>query len=204
VGSESVSEARLRGHFEARFRGLQLADIKHANDHDVRMGTFQLCAAFLDALALTYSAPPPKIKGGDSAKWDTFVHDFFPQPKYASLTGAYGSFRSLLLHNFSASRLAFIHGHPELHLSTHGELRILNRESFVAEVDEAFERFYAAVMGDADLRARALKHLDKHPPIGVWFLDPQSGPPPVPTAAYPYQVPLSHSSPIRLKDPWGH
>lgn len=199
----SNEERRLRAHFEAGFRNLQLADIKHANDHDVRMGTFQLSAAFLDALSLTYSAPPLKvrIRGGKSGKWDRFVRDFFPQPSYAPLIGAYDSLRCLLLHNFSASGLAFIHGHAELHLSTHGKLRILNRETFVSDVEQAFERFYAAVNGNDDLRGRALKHLDKHPPIGVWFLDPEAGPPPVPTAAYPYVFPLSHSSPATLQGP---
>lgn len=181
-------EQRLRDYFEQGFRDLQLADIKLANENDVRMGTFQLCAAFLDALALAYSAPPlpAKVKGGKAGKWDRFVADFLPQPKYASLVGTYEGFRCLLLHNFSASRLAFTHGKARLHLKTHGGRRLLNRESFVADVEAAFEAFYANVQSDERLGDRVVKHLDKFPPIGVWFLEPdESGPPPVATAAFP-------------------
>lgn len=42
--------------FELAFRDLYLRDIVQADAGDVRMGTFILCGAFIDALALTYSA----------------------------------------------------------------------------------------------------------------------------------------------------
>jgi hypothetical protein len=179
-------DQKLRDYLEQGFRDLQLADIKHANESDVRMGTFQLCAAFLDALALAYSAGV-KVKGGDGGKWDRFIRSFFDQSLYAVLIGKYESFRCLLLHNFSARGLLFIHDHPELHLTIHNGRTLLNRESFVPDVERAFNSFYDDVRTDEDLRTRVLKHLDRHPPIGVWFLDepPKGGPPPVATAAMP-------------------
>jgi hypothetical protein len=202
----TASEAqRLRDYFETGFRDLQLADIKHADAADVRMGTFQLCAAFLDALSLAYSAyVVPKLRESD--KWDRFVRQFFDLPRYDALVGGYGGFRCLLLHNFSASGLAFIHAHAESHLTTRGGLTVLNRETFVVDVERVFNKFYAETKSDAELRSRVLRYLDKHQPVGVWFLPaPQFGSTPVATAAIPphaglrlppgYLVPLSASPP---------
>jgi hypothetical protein len=164
----SDDDETLDRYLEEGFRGLQLADIKHANDGGVRMGTFALCAAFIDALALTYG------HGGetsDRAKWDTFVERFFTGEARTALRGKYKGFRCLLLHNFSASGLAFTQQHPELHLKVTNGLTVLNREDFVAEVEAAFETFCVEVNANEELRERALKWLTSNPPIGVWLLD---------------------------------
>jgi hypothetical protein len=185
----TVSEQqKIRDYIEVGFRDLQLADIKHADDADVRMGTFQLCAAFLDALALTYSAGLT-LPGKDAGKWDAFVSRFFTGATRTALVGKYGGFRCLLLHNFSASGLAFIHGHPKEHLRSYGGRTILNRESFVAEVETAFNAFHEAVRTDAELRTRALRWLDKHPPMGVWFLEDAPAPAPAAPVATAMIVP---------------
>jgi hypothetical protein len=81
-------------HFTIGFRDLFVRDIVQANAGDVRMGTFVLCAAFLDALSLAYSAGI-RVKGGLGAKWERFVTDYFG-PEYALLRTAYDSFRSKL------------------------------------------------------------------------------------------------------------
>lgn len=153
---------------EEGFRGLQLADIKHANNGDVRVGTFALCAAFIDGLALTYG---PESETSSRARWDMFVERFFTGEAQTALRGRYKSFKSLLLHNFSTSGLAFTHRHPELHLKVANGLMVLNREDFVAEVEAAFDRFCAEVKANEELRERALKSLTSRPPIGVWLLD---------------------------------
>lgn len=165
----SDNDATLNRYIEEGFRGLQLADIKHANDSDVRMGTFALCAAFIDALALTYGHESGA--SGGPAKWDQFVDRFFGAETRAALLDRYEGFRCVLLHNFSASGLAFTHEHPELHLQVTNGLTVLNREDFVAEVEAAFERFCAEVNANGELRARALNWLNLHRPIGVWLLD---------------------------------
>jgi hypothetical protein len=77
----------------------------------------------------------------------------------------------VLLHNFSASGLAFTHQHPELNLKGANGLTVLNREDFVVEVEAAFERFCAELNTNQELQERALKWLTLHRPIGVWLLD---------------------------------
>lgn len=164
----SDDDETLNRYLEEGFRGLQLADIKHANDGDVRVGTFALCAAFIDALVLTYGHGS---ETSDRAKWEMFVDRFFSGEARKALRGKYKSFRCLLLHDFSASGLAFTQQRPELHLKVTNGLTVLNREDFVAEVEATFETFCAEVNANEELRERALKWLTSHPPIGVWLLD---------------------------------
>jgi hypothetical protein len=132
------------------------------------MGTFTLCVAFFDALSLTYSADR-KVKGGKAGKWERFLRDYLGEP-YRDLWDSYSNFRSKLLHNYGATGIAFTHGPDTKHLhltkTSHGEV-ILHRESFVADVDAAFTAFYDDVERDDDLRARALKFLEVHPPMGL-------------------------------------
>lgn len=139
---------RLVSHFELGFRELLLRDIRLSDKSDVRMGTFIQCASFVDALALAFSpdglmpdgrAVPGKKRG----IWKRFVETYLPQPKYGPVADAYHGFRSLLLHNFSASEtLGFTHGEPSRHLQVEGKRVMLNRGSFVSAVGKAFEKFY--------------------------------------------------------------
>jgi hypothetical protein len=153
--------------FDLGFRHFFLTDIQRANECDVRMGTFVLCAAFLDALSTTYSAGL-KVPGRLSGKWARFFDHYFP-PAYKPVGDAYASFRSLLLHNYSASGLAFTHGpeNEDLHLQRQGDLLVLHRESFVRDVTKAFEAFQAEVGADATLHARIAKHFATTPPMGL-------------------------------------
>lgn len=64
------------------------------------MGTFTLCAAFVDAMALTYSAGL-KIARNDAGKWSVFMETFFGEA-YRALWDSYSDFRCLLL--FTTSR----------------------------------------------------------------------------------------------------
>jgi hypothetical protein len=170
----SDDEETLDRYIEEGFRRLQLADLKHANERDVRLGTFVLCAAFIDALALTYGHESGAT--GDPAKWNLFVERFFAGEAQPALRDKYEGFRCLLLHNFSASGLAFTHEHPELHLKVTNGLTVLNREDFVADVEAAFDGFCAEVNANEELRERALKWLTLQPPIGVWLLNDTDAP----------------------------
>ena len=108
---KAADKNRLVAFFDLGFQ-LQVDDLRRSGQADVRMGTFIQAAAFIDALALAYSAPPLAVKGGLAGKWRRFVEDYFG-PAYAPVAGAYGDFRCLLLHNFSASpALGFTHGEP--------------------------------------------------------------------------------------------
>jgi hypothetical protein len=155
----------LRRHFEDSFRDLQLADIKKSVAGDVRMGTFSQCAAFLDALALSFRAP--KNRDG-AACWRQFVREYFPQPKYGCVADLYDGYRNKTLHNFSSENIAFVHDKSEAHLQrdNHGRLT-LNREDFVADVESAFEKFWLDVQRDADLAMRVARHLSIRAPIQV-------------------------------------
>jgi hypothetical protein len=159
---------KLARYFEAGFEELALRDIRHANENDVRMGTFILCVAFLDSLAIAYSAGM-KGAGKLADKWRRFIRRYFDE-RYERVANSYGDFRSLLIHNYSAAGLAFT-SRPENardHLATlSGDVLILHRESFVADVERAYHAFRADVESDGELRARVLRHLEKNPPMGV-------------------------------------
>jgi hypothetical protein len=159
----------LDRYIEDGFRRLHLADIERANECGVRMGTFALCAAFIDSLALAYGHGSGAT--GDEGKWNVFVGRFFSTETRTALRGRYEGFKSILLHDFSASGFAFTHEQPEFHLRVKNGLTVLNREDFVGEVEAAFERFRAEVATNDELRGRALEWLTVQPPIGAWLLD---------------------------------
>ena len=150
------------------FRTLYLDDIRRANAGDVRMGTFIMCVAFLDALSLAYSADV-KVPNGDRGKWKRFMERYLGEP-YEPIWDSYDGLRSKLLHNYSARGIAFSSS-SELegtHLRrTHEGFLILHRESFVNDVVTAFEAFAADVRADAELRARVFKHAERYPPMGT-------------------------------------
>jgi hypothetical protein len=158
---------RLTDHFTLGFRELQLRDLQRSDAADIRMGTFIQAAAFIDALALAYSAFE-KVPGGDAGKWGRFVERYFP-PEYAPVAAAYVDFRCLLLHNFSAGQsLGFTHNERDRHLEVEGDRLVLDRGSFVAAVTRAFDAFEQDVFADDDLGQRVLRWLDKRPPLGFW------------------------------------
>ncbi len=137
------------------------------------MGTFIQCAAFVDALALAYSPygklpDGQKVRDGARGMWKRFVDAYFA-PDYAPVADAYHGFRSLLLHNFSASEgFGFTHDETGRNLAEEGGRVILNRGSFVEAVEEAFDKFQRDVLADDALGERVLKWLDAHPPVGFW------------------------------------
>lgn len=162
IGPDDDGRERLRRYFEEGFRDLFLTEVRDANDRDLKMGTFLLAAAFTDALAITHAGKTTNL----TKNWERFVKRYFPQPKYAILATLYGEFRSRSLHNFSSPRISFIHNHAELHLPTADPI-ILNRENFVADVENAFHAFYRDVQNQPSLATTVLAFLDKCPPLTV-------------------------------------
>ena len=165
-------------HFGIGFRELYVRDIVHADLGDVRMGTFVLCAAFLDALALTFSAGL-RVKGKPGeAKWAQFIERYFGED-YAFLRPAYDGFRNKLLHNYSARGIIFTHGPDQAHLHLRREsngVTWMHRESFVRDVIAAFDAFEQDVRSSSELRGRVLAHLKVFPPMGVSVFDVPSAP----------------------------
>jgi len=167
-------EARFEQAFGLGFRELYLDDILRANRGDVRMGTFIMCAAFLDALALTYSAGI-RVPNGKRGKWSRFLERYLGAP-YEPIWDSYDSFRNKLLHNYSARGIAFTHA-PEnahLHLQPAGDGVMLHRERFVGDVHSAFDRFAQDVRKDDDLRQRAFAHIERYPPMGLAVIVPRA------------------------------
>ncbi len=74
--------------FGLGFRVLYLEDIERANAGDVRMGTFIMCAAFLDALSLAYSAGV-RVPRGAPGKWARFMERYLGEP-YREIWDSYG------------------------------------------------------------------------------------------------------------------
>ena len=141
-----------------------------ANAGDVRMGTFIIGAAFLDTLSLTDSAGLPK-SGNVEAKWRRFITAYFGD-EYAFLRGAYNSFRSRLLHNYSASGILFTHDEENAHRHCRPDpdgQTWMHRESFVRDVLAALDAFERDVTFDPALRSRVIKHWERYPPMGMVF-----------------------------------
>ena len=113
--TEEEEQEIVLNHFQIGFRDLYARDLVAANNGDVRMGTFIICAAFLDTLSLTYSAGLRTSGKSGEVKWRTFITQYFGD-EYAFLRSAYNSFRNRLLHNYSASGIWFTHGRDNAHL----------------------------------------------------------------------------------------
>ena len=91
--------------FSLGFRELYLEDIERASAGDVRMGTFIMCAAFLDAVSLAYSAGV-KVPNGPAGKWACFMERYLGE-RYREIWDSYDDYRDRLLHNYSALGIAF-------------------------------------------------------------------------------------------------
>ena len=85
--TEKEERQIVLNHFQIGLRNLYARDIRAANAGDVRMGTFVLCAAFLDTLALTYSAGL-RVPGKKAAMWRRFIDRYLGE-RYAVLRDAY-------------------------------------------------------------------------------------------------------------------
>jgi hypothetical protein len=163
---DADEEAQFSQWFRQGFRQLYLDDILRANAGDVRMRTFILCAAFLDALSLSYSAGrKPRDK---AVKWARFMEDYLGE-RYEPIWGSYDSYRNMLLHNYSPRGIAFASApeHAGLHLRVVDGNVMLHRESFVHDVEKAFEAFAQDVRIDVELRKRVFAHLERYPPLGL-------------------------------------
>lgn len=126
-----------------------------------------MCAAFLDALSLAYSAGL-KVPNGKAGKWARFMEQYLG-PAYEPIWNSYDSYRNKLLHNYSARGIGFTSS-PEKadsHLQRGPDFVILHRESFVRDVVLAFEAFAHDVRNDNQLRARVFKHAEQFPPMGI-------------------------------------
>jgi hypothetical protein len=107
----------------------------------------------IDVLArLVYSKPTEK---NASAAWDEFVPRYLP--RYAGHANAlYRGFRSAISHNYSLGDLRLTDGSTNAlrHWTTEeGEL-VLHLESFIDDLDTAWQKFYVDVESD-DLCASA-------------------------------------------------
>lgn len=89
--------------------------------------------------------------------------------RYRAIWDSYNDFRCLLLHDYNANGIAFTSspGYHSTHLSLTKAGRTLHRESFVADVCNAYEQFAADVRSDVQLRRRVFAQLERQPPLGL-------------------------------------
>ena len=167
--TDEEEEQFVRTHFATGLRKFYARDLVAANDGDVRMGTFILCAAFLDTLSLSYSAGVRTKGRTGEAKWNRYVTAYFDD-RYVFLRTAYDAFRNRLLHNYSARGILFTHGegneHVHCRLEPDGQVW-MHRESFVRDVLIALDAFESDVMSDPELRSRVINHWLQFPPMGL-------------------------------------
>jgi hypothetical protein len=124
------------------------------------MGSFIMCAAFIDALACAYAGGGDDVSGRD--RWSDFMERYFGRP-YERLWDSYGPLRCLLLHNYSAKGVRFTSSEANAgtYLLRVGDDVILYREDFVRDVRAAYEAFASDVRDDEEIRARVFGHLEQ-------------------------------------------
>jgi hypothetical protein len=120
----------------------------------------------IDVLArLVYSKPTEK---NASAAWDEFVSRYLP--RYAGHANAlYRGFRSAISHNYSLGDLRLTDGSTNAlrHWTTEeGEL-VLHLESFIDDLDTAWQKFYGDVESDDAVRKRVLGRVRRRPLLGI-------------------------------------
>jgi hypothetical protein len=161
---DDVTQKELE-HLEDSLHGWAFGDIRRAQEGGVKMGVFVLGAQFIDAVArLAYS----RTKTNAKAAWDEFVPKYLP--RYENLAELmYRGYRGKTSHNYSARGVRFTDGevNRDRHLRLEEGDVVLHLESFVDDLEVAWDRFYADVRVDEDMRRRVLQRARENPPLGI-------------------------------------
>ena len=156
-------QAHLDRHFE-NIRGTALADLRKLADNDGGMGVFLLGTPIIDALAKASAA---------GNYWEKFINAYMP--RLGALAGVMNKeFQNPGAHALSASsRFRFTSGKNSRHahatsitLEDGSDGFWLHADEFAKDVERAFHTLWQATKTDDDLRRRALRRFDKHPPVG--------------------------------------
>jgi hypothetical protein len=140
-----------------------LGDVKKAHAGGASVGAFLLGAHFIDVLASLYSD-----RNDGAARWFAFVKTYLPQYDGAAET-LYRGYRGALSHHYSADGIRFVdkESNRGRHWATEAGDRALHLETFIGELEAAFEGFYEDLCADDGLRDRVLEKVKERPLLGI-------------------------------------
>lgn len=130
-------------------------DIKKAATVGLPRLAFVGLACWIDAVARLAAGK----KGNGQSAWRAFIQSYLPTSMHAEadVVRLRNGLRDAMSHEYGTRNIALTHNHPEHHwlLSDEG-IRVLNLESLIEDFERAFEKFFAQLESDGQLRAKVL------------------------------------------------
>lgn len=144
-------------------RDRALGDVQRAFAGGAKVGAFILAAHVLDTLArLTKEA------GTGADAWSQFVKRYLR--RYAGFARLLeDGFRNAVSHNYSTRGIRFVDGpdYAARHWTVEGSDRVLHFETFIDELERAYDEFEQNLIQDAPLRKRVLARARQNPPMSL-------------------------------------
>jgi hypothetical protein len=161
----SKTERAELDHLRESLGGWALGDVKKAVSAGIKVGAFILAASLIDALArLAYSRRAENAR----AAWDEFVPAYLRRyDGHAHVL--YRGFRSAVSHNYSLDGIRLTDGpaHADRYWRVEEGERVLHLETFVVDLERAFDTFIARLERDEALRHRVLDRVRGRPLLGI-------------------------------------
>lgn len=135
-----------------------LSDIKAAAESGLPRLAFLGIAAWLDTIARINVG---RKQSGRNA-WRKFIQTYMPPAMRAEedVKRLYDGLRNALSHEYGTRGVLLTDGKPEQHWQLIGSQRVLNLESFIAEIDAGYLALVNELHRDAGLRAIVLPSVD--------------------------------------------
>jgi hypothetical protein len=161
----SESERAELDHLRASLGAWALGDVKKSVAGGVKVGAFILGANLIDVLARLACS---KTSDNGRAAWDEFVLEYLKRYDGHANT-LYKGFRGAVSHNYSLDGIRLTDGpeYSDRHWTIEEGERVLHLETFVEDLESAFEAFCERVEGNAELRERVLGRVRNRPLLGV-------------------------------------
>jgi hypothetical protein len=155
----TASERQALKRLQASLYDWHFCDIKKAASPEVDLPrlAFLGLASWIDTVARLYSG-----KQGDGfSAWRALIRAYLPERMHdeREIRRLYHGLRNTISHEYGTRDVLLTHANPHLHWQVvDGDLRFLDLHALLDEVEVAFEKFYADLEANADLRARVLPH----------------------------------------------
>ena len=152
-------------HIIASLNNFALNDIKKiiAADKRTLLASFILCSCFIEQVSGFRYAKVEHKTGKDMFK--SFIKEYMPSA-YDPIK-LREDLRNKLVHNYSlGSTYSLVEKMPDIHLKPLGNRIVINIENFVAELEEAFNKYVAHLKSDVTLQANAIKQFGVYRIIG--------------------------------------
>jgi hypothetical protein len=144
-------------------RGWALGDVQRAFNGGAKVGAFILAAHLIDTLALLTHA-----KGQGSDAWTQLIGRYLTRYTGSAKLLEDG-LRNATSHNYSTRGLRLVDGadYAGRHWTTEAGDRVLHLETFLDELERAYDAFEKDLRNDASLRQCVLDRARLNPPLGI-------------------------------------